>query len=99
MNPLQRDPRKAKLAALAQYQIYCVIPIVVMFVLPHHAIDAQHARNSALFRLVVSVLVLIGMIVLEVKKQVLKKAIAADDAEYRRQNPGSTPGVWPPPPL
>ena len=99
MNPLQNDPRKQKLQAYGQYQMYCVIPIVVLAVLPHHAVDAQHARNSLLFRVALSILAVIGIIVLEVKKQALKKAIAADDAEARRQNPGSTPGVWPPPPL
>ncbi len=99
MNPLQQDPRKEKLKAFAQYQTYCVIPIVVLAVLPHHAIDVQHARNSAIFRLLVSLVAVLAMIVLEVKKKAMKKAIAADDAEMRRQNPGSTPGVWPPPPL
>ena len=97
MNPLPLDPRLAKLKSYAQYQTYCVIPIIVLFVLPHHAIDAQHARNSALFRMLVSAVALIAVIVLEFKKQALKKAIAADDAEARRQNPGSTHGVWPPP--
>ena len=99
MNPLQQDPRREKLKSFAQYQTYCVIPIVVLAILPHHAIDAQHARNSLIFRVLVSLVAVAAMIVLEVKKQALKKAIAADDAEMRRLNPGSTPGVWPPPPL
>ncbi len=99
MNPLQSDPRKQKLQAYGQYQMYCIIPIVVLFALPHHAIDARHAFYSLLFRIGISLLALVAAIVLEVKKQALKKAIAADDAEARRQNPGSTPGVWPPPPL
>lgn len=99
MNPLQKDPRAEKIKAFAQYQTYCVIPAVVLAVLPHHAIDAQHARNSAIFRVLVLVMAAVAAIALEVKKQALKRAIAADDAEFRRQNPGSTPGVWPPPPL
>ena len=99
MNPLQKDPRREKLKSFAQYQTYCVIPTVVLAVLPHHAIDAQHRQNELLFRVIVLLLGIIAVVALEVKKQALKKAIAADDAEMRRQNPGSTPGVWPPPPL
>lgn len=99
MTPLQRDPRLEKLKAYAQYELYCVIPIVVLFVLPHHAVDAQHAHNSQIFRALMSLLAVLAIIFLEVKRQGLKKAIAADEAEARRQNPGSTPGVWPPPPV
>ncbi len=100
MIPLPADPRREKIKTLAQYQMYCVIPIVVLNVLPHgHPIDAQHARNSALFHLFATIACVLGIIALEVKKYGSKKALAADDAEARRQNPGSTPGVWPPPPL
>ncbi len=100
MTPLPADPRREKIKTLAQYQMYCVIPIIVFNVLPHgHAIDAQHARNSALFQLLATVACVLGVIALEVKKYRLRKAVADDDAEARRQDPGSTPGVWPPPPL
>jgi len=100
MSPLPADPRREKIKTLAQYQIYCVIPIVVLNVLPHgHAIDARHAQNSALFHLFMTIACVVGIIALEVKKYALKKAVAAAEAEARRQNPGSTPGVWPPPPL
>ena len=97
MNPFNTDPREAKIKALAQYQIYCAIPIIVTGVLPHgHAIDAQHARNAALFRVAVCVLGLLGVIGLELKKFALRKAIAADAAKLRSESP--PPGVWPPPP-
>ncbi len=98
MNPLPLDPRKEKIKMWAQYQTYCVIPIVVLAVLPHHAVDARHALYSLIFRIAVSIIAVIAVVVLEVKKQALKKAIAVDEAEARRQNPGVTPGVWPPPP-
>jgi len=65
----------SQLQKLTQYQTYCTISIFVLAVLPHHAIDAQHARNSAIFRAIVSVLALAGIIALQVKKQILKKSL------------------------
>ena len=86
-----------KIKAFSQYQTYCTIAIVVLAVLPHaQAIDAQHARNSAIFHLVVTVLAVIGIVVLEVKKQALKKLMKREQAAI--QNTEVTAGVWPPPP-
>jgi len=82
-----------KLQKLTQYQIYCVIPIIVLAIMPRaHAIDARHAHNALLFQLAVSVLAVIGVIVLEFKKFKIKKAEAA----LKIRNPSE--GVWPPPP-
>lgn len=82
-----------KLQKLTQYQIYCVIPIIVLAIMPRaHAIDARHAHNSALFHLAVSVVGIIGVAVLEFKKYKIKKAEAA----LKPRNPSE--GVWPPPP-
>lgn len=80
-----------KLQKLTQYQIYCVIPIIVLAIMPHaHAIDARHAHNALLFQLAVSVLGIIGVVVLEFKKYQIKKAA------MKPRNPSE--GVWPPPP-
>ncbi|RYG25057.1 hypothetical protein EON82_08495 [bacterium] len=72
---------KARIDRLTQFQTYCVIPIVVLAVLPRsQAASQERAVYAALFRVAVSVLCLIGVIAIEVKKFNLRKAMKAEAA-------------------
>jgi hypothetical protein len=72
---------KARIDKLTQFQTFCVIPIVVLNVLPRsQAASPERAAYAALFRVAVSVLCLIGVIAIEMKKFRLRKAMKAEVA-------------------
>jgi hypothetical protein len=75
---------ESRIKNLTQYQTYCVIPIVVVNVLPRsQAVNPERAVYSALFRLGISVLCMVVLIALEVKKFQLRKASKAAEASSR----------------
>lgn len=85
---------KARIDKLTQFQTFCVIPIVVLNVLPRsQAANPERATYVALFRLGVSALCAAAFVMLEVKKFRLRKAMkaeaaappAADGVQYPRE--------------
>jgi hypothetical protein len=78
-----KEELKSKIASVNQWQWLCFLPGIIFMVTGRHAIDAEHARNSALFRLVVIIVGLIIFCVLQVLKFGWKKQLkASEQAEF-----------------
>lgn len=64
-----KEDLRSKIASVNQWQWLCFLPGIIFMVTGRNAaIDAEHARNSALFRLAVIVIGLVIFCVLQVLK-------------------------------
>lgn len=64
-----------KIASINQYQWLCFLPGIVFMVTGGKPIDAQHARNAAIFRLTCIIIGLIAFVVLQFVKARYKQQL------------------------
>lgn len=87
------DEHKAKIQKITQVETFCMIPGVVLSVLPHRATDEARALLSLLFRIGVLALGIFAVILCEVWKFLLRRELkaaqrsgdVAQDVRYPRE--------------
>jgi len=76
-----KEELQKKIAAVNQYQWMCFLPGIIFAVTGRTpAIDAQHARNAALFRLIVIIIGVVIFAVLQILKAGWKSRLKALEA-------------------
>ncbi len=74
-----------KIASINQWQWLCFLPGIVFMVTGGKPIDAQHARNAAIFRLTCIIIGLIVFVVMQIVKRRFKQQLQTLEAQHEQE--------------